>query len=384
MNQRNVYEGSLKSEFHSRPFDAEGSFAIGSWRMALAEIISESNEMEDVLQTVAKFARSDEPVLIHGESGTGKELIAKAIHRLSPRAAGPFVAINCSALPENLIESQLFGHAKGSFTGADKNTKGYFAEAAGGTLFLDEIGEMPILLQAKILRVIQEKQYTPIGSTKPVFTDVRLITATNVDLAEAIKEKRFRGDLYFRLNVLPIHMPALRERKGDARLLLEHFLNVANQTNSHEEPCYFSNEALQCLEHYNWPGNVRELQNLVSRLVVTSGGGRISVETLPDEYRKQKLQGASSAAPVENTYRAVQETVAPALDPSAVDILPPGGICLETYIEQLENTLIMQALERTGNNKNQAAKLLGLNRTTLVERIKKRKLVPLNAPSKEL
>lgn len=383
MNQRNVYEGSLKSEFHSRPFESEGSFAIGSWRMALAEIISESPEMEDVLQTVAKFARSDEPVLIHGESGTGKELIAKAIHRLSPRAAGPFVAINCSALPENLIESQLFGHAKGSFTGADKNTKGYFAEAAGGTLFLDEIGEMPILLQAKILRVIQEKQYTPIGSTKPVFTDVRLITATNVDLAAAIQDKRFRGDLYFRLNVLPIHMPALRERKGDARLLLEHFLNVANQTNNHEAPCYFSNEALQCLDRYPWPGNVRELQNLVSRLVVTSGGGRISVDTLPEEYRQLKGAGASAAAPQETVFR-VPEASLTAIDGAAVDILPPDGLCLETYIEQLENTLIMQALERTGNNKNQAAKLLGLNRTTLVERIKKRKLVPLNAPSKEL
>jgi transcriptional regulator with PAS, ATPase and Fis domain len=389
MNQRNVYEGSLKSEFPSRVEDRSPSFAVGSWRMALSEIISDSREMEDVLQTVAKFARSDEPVLIHGESGTGKELIARAIHRLSPRASGPFIAINCSAFPEQLIESMLFGHSKGAFTGAMTNQKGYFASAAGGSLFLDEIGEMPIQLQAKILRVIQEKQFTPIGSTKAEYTDVRVITATNVDLARAIQEKRFRSDLYFRLNVLPVNVPSLRDRRGDARLLLEHFLNIANQTNSHDQACYFSQDALQCLERYDWPGNVRELQNLISRLVVTSGGGRLGIESLPEEFRTQKVNGASSGLSTPD-YRAPTLDVSAvamqssAIDPAAVDILPADGLCLETYIEQLENTLIMQALERTGNNKNQAAKLLGLNRTTLVERIKKRKLVPLNAPSKEL
>jgi transcriptional regulator with PAS, ATPase and Fis domain len=343
--------------------------------------------MEKVFQTIGKVARSDSPVLIHGESGTGKELVACALHRLSQRASRRFLAVNCSAIPETLLESELFGYVKGAFTGADKSRKGYFEEAAGGTLFLDEIGEMPPRLQAKLLRVLQEKQYSPIGSNEVKMSDVRVITATNVDLEEAVAQGRFRLDLFYRLNVLPITLPPLRERRGDVRQLLDYFLQRSNQLHELDHLCYFQSDVYQCLEQYPWPGNVRELQNLIERLVVMSGGGAITLESLPPEYRRPKA-GATS-----RDRELLAESPKEIVDPEwsqdvqasgAIELLPVDGIDLEIYIERLENSLIMQALERTGNNKNQAAKLLGLNRTTLVERIKKRKLVPLNLPSKEL
>ena len=383
MNQRNVFDGSLTSD--PDPSGVERSsnllFAGGSLRQVFSEIVGKSEAMEAVLQTVGKIARSDAPVLIRGESGTGKELIAKALHRMSSRASRRLVSLNCSAIPENLLESELFGYVKGAFTGADKTRKGYFEEANGGTLFLDEIGDMPIALQAKLLRVLQEKQFVPIGSTEPRFADVRIITATNVDLDDAVGKQKFRSDLYYRLNVLPIALPPLRERKGDVRLLLDHTLNLFNQTHSLNNPCFFSNDAYSCLERYNWPGNVRELINLIERLVVMSGGGEIDILALPTEYKL--IKAGASAKAVEPSF-FFPEAAGLLPETLAVELLPVNGLNLETYIEQLENTLIMQALERTGNNKNQAAKLLGLNRTTLVERIKKRKLVPLNAPSKEL
>ena len=378
MNQRNIFDGSPLSELNPLSTERGPVLAGGSLRQIFSEIVGRSEAMEDVLKMVGKIAQSDAPVLIRGESGTGKELIAKALHRLSDRASRRIISLNCSAIPENLLESELFGYVKGAFTGADKTRKGYFEEAHGGTLFLDEIGEMPLALQAKLLRVLQEKQFVPIGSTEPRIADVRVITATNVDLDEAVSKQKFRLDLYYRLNVLPINLPPLRERQGDVRQLLDHFLGQANQVRCLANPCYFNPEAYQCLERYNWPGNVRELQNLVERLVVMSGGGEISAAALPTEYRAMVKAGASAKIVVEPSYFEFEATQ------SVIEVLPDQGLNLETYIEQLENTLIMQALERTGNNKNQAAKLLGLNRTTLVERIKKRKLVALNAPSKEL
>ncbi len=389
MNHRNVFDGSLTSDLDNSTAERSALFAGGSMRQVFSEIVGKSESMEAVLQTVQKFARFDAPVLIRGESGTGKELIAKAIHRLSSRASKPMVSLNCAALPESLLEAELFGHARGAFTGADKNRKGYFESANGGTLFLDEIGDMPINLQAKVLRVLQEKQFTPIGATQPQYADVRIITATNVDLDEAVSKQRFRNDLYYRLNVLPIVLPALRERKGDVRLLLDYCLNQLNVTHMIASPCYLSAEAYQCLERHDWPGNVRELQNLMERLVVMSGGGEINAQALPMEYRQAKAGASAKPVKIEAPaffpeLPATSATSSALPDPNAVDLLPAQGIHLESFIEQLENTLIMQALERTGNNKNQAAKLLGLNRTTLVERIKKRKLVPLNAPSKEL
>ncbi|MFY7930302.1 MAG: sigma-54 interaction domain-containing protein, partial [Oligoflexus sp.] len=307
-----------------------------------------------------------------------------ALHRLSQRAGRRFLAINCSAIPETLLESELFGYVKGAFTGADKGRKGYFEEAAGGTLFLDEIGEMPPRLQAKLLRVLQEKQFSPVGSNEVKYADVRVITATNVDLEDAVAHQRFRLDLFYRLNVLPILLPPLRDRKGDVRLLLDYFIEHSNQVHSLHNPCYMNPEVYQCLERYSWPGNVRELQNLVERLVVMSGGGMITLEALPSEYRQVK-SGASvrDAEPIRGDEGPTLSSVG-ITQTHVLDILPEEGLDLEHFIEHLENTLIMQALHRTGHNKNQAAKLLGLNRTTLVERIKKRKLVPLNSPSKEL
>ena len=381
MNQRNVFDGSLTSDLDSQTMDRSSLFAGGSLRQVFSEIVGKSEAIDAVLQTVGKIARSDAPVLIRGESGTGKELIAKAIHRMSGRASRRLIPVNCSAIPENLLEASLFGHVKGAFTGANQNQKGYFEAAEGGTLFLDEIGDMPLSLQAKILRVLQEKQYFPIGSTEPRFADVRIITATNVDLEDAVGKQKFRNDLYYRLNVLPVNLPPLRERKGDIRLLLDHQMNLFNQTHSLIHPCHFSTDAYACLEKHGWPGNVRELVNLTERLVVLSGGGEITVDALPPEYRQ--IKAGASAKPVETAY-FYSESITQPQEPVIADRLPHDGIHLESYIEQLENTLIMQALERTGNNKNQAAKLLGLNRTTLVERIKKRKLAPLNAPSKEL
>ncbi len=387
MNQRNLYDSSVASDLNPQVLDREGPLPVGTLRQALDDIVGKSEAMEKVFQTIGKVARSDSPVLIHGESGTGKELVACALHRLSLRATRRFLAVNCSAIPETLLESELFGYVKGAFTGADKNRKGYFEEAHGGTLFLDEIGEMPPRLQAKLLRVLQEKQYSPVGSNEVKSADVRVITATNVDLEEAVAQNRFRLDLFYRLNVLPVTLPPLRERKGDVRQLLDYFLHRSNQMHTLHNPCYFQPEVYQCLERYPWPGNVRELQNLMERLVVMSGGGAITLDSLPPEYRKPKA-GATvrDREPVLETLKetSVQEWPQEASAILPAEILPLEGIDLEIYIERLENTLIMQALERTGNNKNQAAKLLGLNRTTLVERIKKRKLVPLNLPSKEL
>ncbi|WP_141731262.1 sigma-54 interaction domain-containing protein [Oligoflexus tunisiensis] len=387
MNQRNLYDSNVASELIPQVLDKEGPLPVGTLRQALDDIVGKSEAMEKVFQTIGKVARSDSPVLIHGESGTGKELVACALHRLSHRASRRFLAVNCSAIPETLLESELFGYVKGAFTGADKSRKGYFEEAAGGTLFLDEIGEMPPRLQAKLLRVLQEKQYSPIGSNEVKISDVRVITATNVDLEEAVAQGRFRLDLFYRLNVLPITLPPLRDRKGDVRQLLDYFLQRSNQLHELNHLCYFQTEVYQCLEQYPWPGNVRELQNLIERLVVMSGGGSITLESLPPEYRRPKA-GATSRdreIPVEVPKDLIEPEWAQDAQPAgAIEILPVEGIDLEHYIERLENSLIMQALERTGNNKNQAAKLLGLNRTTLVERIKKRKLVPLNLPSKEL
>ena len=198
-------------------------------RQTLSEIKGQSTVMEKVLQTVAKVARSDSPVLINGESGTGKELIARAIHRLSPRVSRRFVAINCSAIPENLLESELFGHVKGAFTGAEGRRKGYFEEANGGTIFLDEIGDMPWRLQAKLLRVLQEKQFSPIGSNETKQADVRVVAATNVNLEKAVADKNFRLDLFYRLNVLPVRVPSLKERSEDVSILLNHFLDLSHQ-----------------------------------------------------------------------------------------------------------------------------------------------------------
>jgi transcriptional regulator with PAS, ATPase and Fis domain len=372
---------------------------VENWRQAFPEIVGRSAGMLKVLETVGKVARSDSSVLILGESGTGKELIAAAIHRLSHRSHKQFVPLNCSAIPDNLLESDLFGHEKGAFTGADRKKIGKFQFAQGGTIFLDEIGDMPQTLQAKLLRVLQDKKCAPLGGNELMEVDVRIIAATNMNLDQAVKKSSFRLDLYYRLNVLPIHIPPLRERTEDIPDLLEHFVETANRVQSVTSPCFLTDDVVRALVSFRWPGNIRQLQNVVERLVVMKGGGAIGVNDLPRELLDQIDESRVEPAPFDEPSAKARmpsplphKTTMPLgrpgdkapIFPQSFGALPSDGMDLQGFIEGLENDLIRQALERTGNNRNQAAKLLGLNRTTLVERIKKRRLTTLNDPPKEL
>ncbi len=371
----------------------DGTTPVEDWRAGFPEIIGRSASLMGVLKMVSMVARADSSVLILGESGTGKELIAAAIHRLSQRSDRPYVTLNATAIPETLLESEMFGHEKGAFTGAEKRRIGRFEEADSGTLFLDEIGDMPASLQAKLLRVLQEKKFSPVGGNELRSANVRIVTATNVDLLAAVQGKRFREDLFYRLNVLPIHLPPLRDRAEDVVDLLEHFVALSNRTHGKAIPLFFTPEAKRLLTLYSWPGNIRELQNLVERLVVMKTGGAIEPQDLPGAIRSLESLGSVTKPASPATF----DMMSPALPlpsplyvsqgplyPEGFGKLPEKGFDLVKFIEDLENGLIIQALARTGNNRNQAAKLLGLNRTTLVERIKKRRLTTLNEPSKEL
>lgn len=383
---RHFPESSRAQSMLFRSGDRAGTKS-GNWSSLFPEIIGRSPSMLKALETVAKIAHSESAVLISGESGTGKELIASAIHRLSSRSARAFVAINCSAIPENLLESELFGHEKGAFTGADRRRLGRFDAASGGTLFLDEIGDMPLSLQAKLLRVLQDKQFTPLGGNESREADVRIVAATNIDLEKAVKKGTFRLDLFYRLNVLPVALPALRQRRDDVEELLGYFLELANRMHGYEHPVTLNQDAMEALCNYDWPGNVRQLQNMIERLVVLKGGGEVCREDLPAELIHEApacvIRDALSESNEPHNSAPTSTASAKPLTAKA-DELPPEGIDLLRFIEDLENKLILQALERTGHNKNQAAKLLGLNRTTLVERIKKRGLAPLNSPAQEL
>jgi len=320
-------------------------------KYGFSQIIGESDGIKNCLSLVERVADSEATVLVTGDSGTGKELIARAIHYNSTRAKGPFVAINCGAIPSELLESELFGHVKGAFTGAVSNRIGRFEMADEGTLFLDEIGDLDPSLQVKILRVLQEKSFEPVGSTKTISVNARVITATNIDLEKAVEEGKFREDLYYRLNVIPIHIPSLKERKMDVPLLLNHFLEKFNK-NKAKKISGFSQDALSCLMNYSWPGNIRELENLVERLSILKGNGEVMANDLPAKYK-------SAAACFAET--------------GIID-LPEDGLDFNTAVDQFENALILKALEKTGWNKNQAALLLRLNRTTLVEKMKKKGL----------
>jgi len=250
-------------------------------KYSLENIVGQSERIKEVFETVYRVAPTKATVLLRGESGTGKELISRAIHYNSPRANRPFIKVNCTALPETLLESELFGHEKGSFTGATHERKGRFELADSGTIFLDEIGDIPISTQMKLLRVLQEKKFERLGSSKTISVDVRIIAATNRDLEDAVTEGSFREDLYYRLNVVPIFIPPLRERKGDAVLLVEHFLGGFNRDN--EKQVRISDEAMDLLVRYHWPGNVRELENCIERLVIMSDEEVVRVEDLPYE-----------------------------------------------------------------------------------------------------
>ena len=304
-----------------------------------SHMVGNSDAMQKVFDVVRRVAPTEAGVLITGESGTGKELIAKAIHQGGGRSKGPFVAINCAAIPANLLESELFGHVRGAFTDAVRDRVGKFEQADGGTLFLDEVGEMPLELQPKLLRVLQEMEVEPIGG-KVRSVDVRIIAATNQDVELAIEEGRFREDLYYRLAIIPIELPPLRERPDDIALLIEYFLKRF----STEAPLSVSPAAFECLKAYSWPGNVRELQNAIERLVVLSHGDMVESEHLPAKF---------SAGPTAKRSRVVE--------------LPPEGYSLEA----LEREVVVQALERNDWNQTRAADFLQIPRHTLIYRMEK-------------
>lgn len=315
-------------------------------------MVSGCAEMQKVFSVIEKVARTRSTVLILGESGTGKELIARALHRLSGRS-GKLVPVNCGAIPEEILESELFGHEKGAFTGAVATRIGRFQLADSGTIFLDEIGEMSPKLQVKLLRVLQERKVDPVGSTRSIDVDVRVIAATNKDLAAEVKAGRFREDLFYRLQVVPVELPALRERTGDVKLLVNHFLRkYSEENNTHEFT--IAPQALDTLERYSWPGNIRELENVIERLAVLCEGEVINPCDLPD-YINQEHKPLSSQIEMHH--------------------LPESGIDFNRVVEDFENRWIMLALDKTNGNKKAAAKILGLNRTTLVEKIKKKNLL---------
>ncbi|HSZ83742.1 MAG TPA: sigma-54 dependent transcriptional regulator [Polyangia bacterium] len=311
-------------------------------------VIGDHPAMRFVLDRVAQIADTDASVLLRGETGTGKEVVARLVHGASQRRAGPFIAVNVSAIPEPLAESELFGHVRGAFTGADKSRTGRFAAADGGTLFLDEIGEMPRGLQVKLLRALQEREVTPVGGSEAVAVDVRVVAATHRDLEGMIEEGTFREDLFYRLDVVPIEIPPLRERRQDIPALADHFRVDVNAREGRTVPG-FALDVIQRLGAYDWPGNVRELENLVERLVVVAGHRMVVMDDLPSHLRMSVID----------------------LENATLD-LPESGVDLRIFLTQLEERLIGQALERTGGNKNRAAELLGMNRTTLVEKLRRR------------
>ncbi|WP_176064503.1 sigma-54 interaction domain-containing protein [Anaeromyxobacter diazotrophicus] len=333
----------------------------------------------DLVRTCARIAMSDATVLITGETGVGKEVFARLVHERSARAARPIVAVNCGAIPEALLESELFGHVKGAFTGAVSARRGRLAAAEGGTLFLDEIGELPLSLQVKLLRVLQERCYEPVGSTEAVPANFRLVAATNRDLAADVEAGRFRRDLYYRLLVCPVEVPPLRRRRGDIPHLFAHFWAARGERRPVDPT------VLKLLEEHAWPGNVRELENLVERLSVCSEGSAIRVADLPSHLRPDSFEVTPLAAPplarpvVEapssaSEVRALfREAEAPApVAPGAVHLPEEGGIDLPGLLRTLEDAYIDAALTRTGGNKKAAADLLGLQRTTLVEKLRRR------------
>jgi two-component system NtrC family response regulator len=314
-------------------------------RYRMRSIIGKSAVMQELFSVIERVAAADVPVLIQGESGTGKELIARAIHEESSRAAGPFVALNCAAVPETLLESEFFGHEKGAFTGATKAHAGRFEQAHGGTLFLDEIAAMRTDLQAKLLRALQEREIQRLGSSTPRKVDVRILAATCDDVEQAIREKRFREDLYYRLNVVPVIAPPLRERPEDVPLLLDHFLSRA-AAKFGREPLGVDPGVIDVLQRHPWPGNVRELENCVERMVVLTRESRLTAADLPPEIRR----GADEVAVGGEDFE-----------------LPARGLSLE----EVERHLIRQALERTGGAVAPAARLLGISYKTLQYRVRK-------------
>jgi len=396
------------------------------WRDKYApKFIGDHPALLEVFLVLERIATTDCTVLVLGESGTGKELVARAVHEASNRRDQAFVPVNCGAIPETLIESELFGHARGAFSGATQAREGRFAVADGGTLFLDEIGEMSLSVQVKFLRVLQEQEFVPVGETKPRKCDVRIIAATNKNLEKMAQEKTFREDLFYRLNLIPIHLPPLRDRIEDVPILTAHFMQEVGRRRG-RAVAGITDEALALMMQYTWPGNVRELENVVERMTLLhQGSGTLGIDDVPtrlrEEVRRAGTSKRSAAAPafppplepsyIASNYAAngASEATAPVTPPpylaeahdttsSAEEndddlppvmpadiprsgkrieahpadlVLPREGIILRDWVHIFETSLIEQALERTEGNRNKAARLLGMNRTTLVEKIRR-------------
>ncbi len=316
-----------------------------------AGIVGKCARMKELFRLIAKVADTDTTVLVQGESGTGKELVSRAIHAGGPRSGYLFVPVNCGAIPSELLESELFGHEKGAFTHAIRTRIGRFEMAHGGTVFLDEIAEMSPMLQVKLLRVLQEHEFERVGGTQTIKPDFRVIAATNQNLEEAVKVGKFREDLFYRLNVIPVMAPPLRERSADIPLLVEHFIGLFNET-KHRAISGISAGAMEYLVRYDWPGNVRELENIVERMIILTDDDEISVSDLPDKIISTRGGGCSVAREI-----------------------PARGFVLQRAVADFEREIIIQALNQTGWIKNQAAKLLNVNRTTLIEKMRRYELV---------
>ena len=313
-------------------------------RYSFSGLIGKSKPMQEVFNLIEKVAASKVNVLITGESGTGKELVARAVHYQSERKGQPFMPINCGAIPENLLESELFGHEKGSFTGANVQKKGLFEIAHGGTIFLDEIAELPQMMQVKLLRVLQEQEIRRVGGTENIKIDVRLIAATNKDLDQEVSANRFREDLFYRLNVIPLHLPALRDRREDIPMLIEHF---AQQISGKDE-LKIEETALRLMLDYSWPGNVRELENAIERCLVLGIDDELTEECLPAQIRN------GSARPC-----------------VSLDQLPESGLDLDAYLGGIEKEILLKALERAGGVRKKAAELLGITFRSIRYRLAK-------------
>lgn len=316
-----------------------------------ANMIGNSPSMQTIFKQMEKIIQTDSTVLILGESGTGKELVARAIHFNSARKEKPFIAINCGAIPGELLESELFGHVKGAFTGAGSDKTGRFEDAEGGTIFLDEIGTMPMQLQMKLLRVLQEREVERVGSSRKIRLNVRIISATNADLTELVKARAFREDLFYRLNVIPVHLPPLRERREDIPLLVKHFLKKSCQ-GQELHPYVLSGDAAAALQKYDWPGNVRELENVIERAVALTEEAIIELCDLPTQISQLAENASAPAFP----------------------LFDENGIDLPALVAEFECRMIQAALASAGGVKTRAAELLNLNRTTLVEKIRRNKI----------
>ncbi len=313
-------------------------------RYSFKNIIGKSAPMQQIFDLITQVGPTRSTILIHGESGTGKELVAKAIHAASTRAEAPFVAVNCGNIPPDLLESEIFGHVRGAYTGATSSKKGLFEVADGGTIFLDEVATISMEIQAKLLRVIQEREFRRLGGLENIKVDVRIIAATNVDLQKAVREGTFREDLYYRLNVIAIKIPSLRERSEDIPLLVEHFIHKFGEENG-REPCRLDSGAMKTLLDYDWPGNVRELENVIERAVVLSSGKVITEDLFPKNLTTSLTEGALR--------------------------IPGDGLPLKERVANYEKALILSALEKTDWNQKKAAQLLSVNATTLSEKLKR-------------